>query len=176
MGGLGPLHWWGGRHVAGGAFMGPCSPQASQSCSSYRCSIPRGGSCWMTGGHFPFKGLLSTQALPRSPLLLSFHLESPTCHQSREEDAVICYSYELRCSSLSICLVSGKEPAWNAGDLGSIPGTGRYSGEGNGNPLQCFAWRIPWTEGYSLVGYSSWGCKESDVTERLSTQTQKLPN
>ena len=88
MGGPGPLHWWGGRHVAGGAFMGPCSPQASQSCSSYRCSIPRGGSCWMTGGHFPFKGLLSTQALPRSPLLLSFHLESPTCHQSREEDAV----------------------------------------------------------------------------------------
>ena len=25
------------------------------------------------------------------------------------------------------------------------------------------AWRIPWTE--SLVGYSSWGHKESDTTE-----------
>ena len=27
--------------------------------------------------------------------------------------------------------------AYNAGDLGSIPGLGRSSGEGNGNPLQC---------------------------------------
>ena len=26
--------------------------------------------------------------------------------------------------------------ARNAGDLGSIPGSGRFSGEGNGNPLQ----------------------------------------
>ena len=29
-----------------------------------------------------------------------------------------------------------KAPACNAGDLGSIPGSGRYPGEGNGNPLQ----------------------------------------
>ena len=29
-----------------------------------------------------------------------------------------------------------KEPACNAGDLGSIPGLGRSPGEGNGNPLQ----------------------------------------
>ena len=34
----------------------------------------------------------------------------------------------------------------NAGDLGLIPGSGRFPGEGNGNPLQYFAWRIPWTE------------------------------
>ena len=26
--------------------------------------------------------------------------------------------------------------AYNVGDLGSIPGWGRYPGEGNGNPLQ----------------------------------------
>ena len=30
----------------------------------------------------------------------------------------------------------GQESACNAGDLGSIPGSGRSSGEGNGNPLQ----------------------------------------
>ena len=30
----------------------------------------------------------------------------------------------------------GKESACNAGDLGSIPGSGRSPGEGNGNPLQ----------------------------------------
>ena len=42
---------------------------------------------------------------------------------------------------------SGKEP--NAGDMrdtGSIPGSGRSPGEGHGNPLQYFAWRIPWME------------------------------
>ena len=30
----------------------------------------------------------------------------------------------------------GKASVCNAGDLGSIPGSGRSSGEGNGNPLQ----------------------------------------
>ena len=30
----------------------------------------------------------------------------------------------------------GKESACNAGDPGSIPGWGRFPGEGNGNPLQ----------------------------------------
>ena len=30
----------------------------------------------------------------------------------------------------------GKESACNVGDLGSIPGSGRSSEEGNGNPLQ----------------------------------------
>ena len=31
---------------------------------------------------------------------------------------------------------SGKLSAYNAGDPGSIPGWGRSSGEGNGNPFQ----------------------------------------
>ena len=31
----------------------------------------------------------------------------------------------------------GKVSACNAGDPGSIPGSGRSPGEGNGNPLQC---------------------------------------
>ena len=31
----------------------------------------------------------------------------------------------------------GKESACNAGDLGSIPGSGRSAGEGIGYPLQC---------------------------------------
>ena len=30
----------------------------------------------------------------------------------------------------------GEASAYNAGDPGSIPGSGRSSGEGNGNPLQ----------------------------------------
>jgi len=30
----------------------------------------------------------------------------------------------------------GKVSAYNMGDPGSIPGSGRFPGEGNGNPLQ----------------------------------------
>ena len=30
----------------------------------------------------------------------------------------------------------GKVSVYNAGDLGSIPGSGKSPGEGNGNPLQ----------------------------------------
>ena len=39
-----------------------------------------------------------------------------------------------------------KASAHNAGDLGSIPGSGRSPGEGNGNPFQYSARKIPWTE------------------------------
>ena len=37
---------------------------------------------------------------------------------------------------------AGKESACNAGDLGSVPGLGRSSGEGKGYPLQCSALEI----------------------------------
>ena len=42
----------------------------------------------------------------------------------------------------------GKESACNAGDLGFIPGSGRFPGEGNIYHFSIFAWtrRIPWTE------------------------------
>ena len=40
----------------------------------------------------------------------------------------------------------GKESACNVGDLCSIPGLGRSSGEGNGNPLQYSCLENPWTE------------------------------
>ena len=39
-----------------------------------------------------------------------------------------------------------KETAYNAGDLGSLPRSGRSPGEGNGNPLNILAWKILWTE------------------------------
>ena len=40
-----------------------------------------------------------------------------------------------------------KNPPANAEEAGSIPGLGRSTEEGNGNPLQYSAWKIPWTEG-----------------------------
>ena len=59
----------------------------------------------------------------------------------------------------------GKESACNAGNPGSIPGSGRSPGEGKGYPLQ-----------YSgLEKYSPWGRKALDMTERLSLHFRKLP-
>ena len=57
----------------------------------------------------------------------------------------------------------GKASAYNVGDLGSIPGSGRSPGEGSGNPIPVF---LPGKshEQRSLVGYSPWGRKESDTT------------
>ena len=60
----------------------------------------------------------------------------------------------------------GKESVCNAGDLGSIPVLGRSSGEGNGYPLQYSCLENPHGQ-RSLAGYSPWGHKESDMTERL---------
>ena len=49
-------------------------------------------------------------------------------------------SHEIkRCLLLGVFFPGGSEvkvSACNAGDLGSIPGSGRFLGEGNGNPLQ----------------------------------------
>ena len=34
----------------------------------------------------------------------------------------------------------------NAADMGSIPGSGRSPGEGNGNHSSILTWEIPWIE------------------------------
>ena len=79
----------------------------------------------------------------------------------------------------------GKESAWNAGDLYSIPGLGRSPGEGNGYPLQythssILAWRIPWTEepgrlqsmGLQRVG-CNWVTNTHPPTPPTHTQAQE---
>ena len=61
----------------------------------------------------------------------------------------------------------GKESACNMGDLGLIPGSGRFPGEGNGYPFQYSCLENSMGQ-RSPVGYSPWCCKESDTTERLT--------
>ena len=39
-----------------------------------------------------------------------------------------------------------KNPPADAEDAGLMPGSGRFPGEGNGNPLQYFCLEIPWME------------------------------
>ena len=58
----------------------------------------------------------------------------------------------------------GKESTFSAGDLDLISGLGRFPGEGHDNPLRYSCLENP-HEQRSLVGYSPWGCKESDMTE-----------
>ena len=54
------------------------------------------------------------------------------------------------------------------GDLGSIPGLGRFPGGGHDNPLRDSSLDNPYGQ-RCLVGYSPWGHKESDTTEQLTT-------
>ena len=42
---------------------------------------------------------------------------------------------------------NSKESAYNAGDLGSVPGSGRVPGEGNGYPLQYCCLKNPMDRG-----------------------------
>ena len=74
--------------------------------------------------------------------------------------------------------LSGKEFAWNAGDMGLIPGSGRSPGRGNGNPLLYSCLRIPWREepgrlqsmGSQRVGHS-WVTSLSLFTFRYADDT-----
>ena len=57
----------------------------------------------------------------------------------------------------------GTESACNAGDLGSIPGSGRSPGEGNDNPLQYSCLENPMDRG-------AWGA----TVHRVSTSQTRL--
>ena len=73
-----------------------------------------------------------------------------------------------------VALVVKDLPA-NAGDIrdvGLIPELGRSLEGGHGNPLQYSCLENPHGK-RSLVGYSPWGRKELEMTERLSTKAQQ---
>ena len=74
--------------------------------------------------------------------------------------------------SWASCGSDGKETACNAGALGSIPGFGRFPGGGHDNPLQYSYLENPHGQ-RSLVGYSPWGHKESDMTKYSTSQLFK---
>ena len=59
-----------------------------------------------------------------------------------------------------------KESTRNVGDPDSVPGSGRSSGERNGNPLQCSCLKNSMDRG--VWQPTVMGCKESDMTEQLT--------
>ena len=66
----------------------------------------------------------------------------------------------------------GKESAYNTGDLGLIPGSGRSPGEGNGNPLQYSCLGNPMDRG-------AWQATVHGVTNsrhNLGTKPPTLPS
>ena len=73
---------------------------------------------------------------------------------------------------------AGKESPASARDerdAGSIPGSGRSSGERNGNPLQYSCLESPKDRGawWAIVHT---GHQESDMTEQLSTHASVIPD
>ena len=64
-----------------------------------------------------------------------------------------------------------KNPLTNAGDVGSIPGSGRFPEEENGNPFQCYCLGNPmdrgtWQAAVLVVA------KESDTTKQQQFITE----
>ena len=62
----------------------------------------------------------------------------------------------------------GKASAYNAGDLGLIPGSGRYPGERNGNPLQYSCLENPMDQG--LRNQSPWRLLALSQTKNLEKE------
>ena len=80
--------------------------------------------------------------------------------------------WDFPCSSFD------KKSACHAGDPGLIPGSGRFPGEGNGNPLQYSCLENPmdrgaWRAGYSPRGRKSWARLSNSTT---TTTRRKVKN
>ena len=91
------------------------------------------------------------------------------CSDFGAQENKVCHCYSTFAPSVSSqeVLLVKNSPA-NAGDIsdkGSIHGSGRYPGEGNGNPLQYSCLENPMDRGAWWGYYSPWGCKKSDMTE-----------
>ena len=52
--------------------------------------------------------------------------------------------------------LDSEESAFNARDMGFIPGLGRSPGEGNGTHSSVLTWRLPWTVGPGGLQSMGW--------------------
>ena len=116
-------------------------------------------------------GSASTQKAPHStPVLQVAHRVNLSSQVSMTHEAL--HHFDPRLAILSNS--AGKESAWNARDFSSIPGLGRSPAEGIGYPLQYSCLENPHGP-KSLVGYSPWGCKESDMTDWMTKHSTSHP-
>ena len=138
-----------------------CACARAQSCPTLchpmDCSPPGSFRLWNSPGkntgvgcHALLQGIFSTQGSPASLALACGFFTSSACHLG---------SYVYIWLGSRICIhihthihiyvylgfpggSDSKESACNAGDLGSIPGSGRFPGKRNGYPCQ-YSWGFP---------------------------------
>ena len=101
-------------------------------------------------------------------------------HRDRRENSLVFHFMETlnlldECSTLRAHLTlkgfsggsDSNESVHNGRDLGSIPGFGKFPGEGNGKPLLCLPEKSHGQR--SLVGYRPWCAKKSEPFSKHST-------
>ena len=162
------LPWWPSKESA-----------LPRGCSQHWCKAILCSTAWMAGKSF-FLGpwtLWWTLAAPSG--LLSLPVTAFVFHKNTQlvipqPSHPTSYPYKLE---LYFCLFQpnlvrlpvnkgfpggsfGKESAYNAGDAGSTPGSGRYPREGNGNPLQYSCLENPMDRGACLPATVYWVTKE----------------
>ena len=93
-------------------------------------------------------------------------MERQNFHGIRESDSACFWAFGF-CELLQYGGSNGKETACNAEDLGLIPGSGRFPGEGMAARSNILAWKIPQTEepGRATVHGIT---KELNMIERLT--------
>ena len=75
-----------------------------------------------------------------------------------------CHGLRTKTSQVTVVVKNPSANAGNVRDMCSIPGSGRSPRVGNGTPLQSSCLENPHGQ-RSLVGYSSQGHKELNMTE-----------
>ena len=104
-----------------------------EECSHYSISLPALDTIWLLN----FANLICVFRVISYGLNWRFH-DSMEIHKNGIFVCVLAIWIPFMncCLRASLVAQNSKESACNARDPGSIPGWGRYPGEGNGNPLQ----------------------------------------
>ena len=152
---------WGGDMNSSGVFLRGSVKQVVctwGNCSCYYCNIR----CWGVRSHqqaVSHWGVTNRKKQQGGP----FFLLQPSSHPLALPfgSALKGAAWKQRHSGFP-CGSAGKESACNVGDLGSIPGLGRFPWRREWLPTPVF-----WPGEFHGL-YSAWGRKESDTTEQLS--------
>ena len=125
-----------------------CSPPWA----TFLCPWDSAGKNTGVGSHLPLQGILPTQGSNLHRLLLLYWGIFRNGGFAHFLVGRLDYHLGFFTTSATLPLdfpggSDGKASVYNAGDLGSIPGSGRSAGEGKGNPLQYYCLENPMDRG-----------------------------